>query len=190
MPTFSCLGSTPSEVLPAEEELNINSYVPWDEAVNYYETEHAPEYMPSEHIMTGNTSGYIFEARFDPWDLPRSEEYFRKIRYTPSHEEVASAEQILTEQIVDFCIDNLGFVPGVLPRIPYYTHQYLGFVDKGAKLLYINIVPDFNSNKADRTVRFPTKISETVNIIHDGYYGLRVIIDLDTEKIVNLKIYE
>lgn len=175
---------------PQDSEPEFSDIVPLDQAANRFLIENELDYIPTEKILLENSFGYIFESHYDPSYFPRSEEYFIKNRFTPTHEDVYKAEELLKKELVNSGLQKLGYIPGVFPRLPYYIRQYMGYIENGHRILEIYFIPPASLPPyIDRKLYFPIE-GEVIYKYPDGYYGIEIDVDLTDDTISNFKLYD
>lgn len=175
---------------PQDSEPEYSDIVPMDQAVNRFQIENELDYIPTEKILLESSFGYIFESHYDPSYFPRSEEYFIKNRFTPTHEDVYKAEELLKKELVNSGLQKLGYIPGVFPRLPYYIRQYIGYIENGHRILNINFMPPDNSfNNIEKKFYFPTQ-GEVIYKYPDGYNRILIEVDLTDDTISGFRLYD
>jgi hypothetical protein len=164
---LSCSSKTKVETLNGVEY----AVTPIDSSANYLiETDSFTGVVFSNHEKLTHDV-FTFRMLF----RPRKEENITP--FTPSLEEVISAEKILKR-----CAENEtegadSLDIGVIEELPFYKRQYFGGInEKGQKLIWINSFP---ANDEDFTI---TKNWQTdiVEVNDGGNYFFNVVTNIDT----------
>ncbi|QEE50462.1 hypothetical protein FUA48_13025 [Flavobacterium alkalisoli] len=132
----------------------------------------------AEHFKTSDFNVAIFPAEYEDLLPPN--------RFTPSHEQVITAEKVLKTKLekLNYLLTNQSSSPVIHKNLNKYLRQYFGYInEKGQHILLINCFWK-NADQSDKKYWLNGRIS----VLDGGSFYWNVKYNLDTGELFDLEV--